>query len=44
MINDFVLNKGFQLFPSSAAAKGQKEQKPTLEQMVFANVLRGEHW
>jgi NAD(P)-dependent dehydrogenase (short-subunit alcohol dehydrogenase family) len=43
-INDFILNKGFQLFPSSAAAKGVREQKPTLEQVVFANVLRGEHW
>jgi NAD(P)-dependent dehydrogenase (short-subunit alcohol dehydrogenase family) len=43
-INDFLLNKGFQLFPSSSAAKGMKEQKPTLEQVVFANVLRGEHW
>jgi NAD(P)-dependent dehydrogenase (short-subunit alcohol dehydrogenase family) len=45
-INDFILNKGFQLFPSSAAAKGAKDQKqkPTLEQVVFANVLRGEHW
>lgn len=43
-INDFILNKGFQLFPSSAAAKGMREQKPTLEQVVFANVLRGEHW
>jgi NAD(P)-dependent dehydrogenase (short-subunit alcohol dehydrogenase family) len=43
-INDFILNKGFQLFPSSAAAKGVKAEKPTLEQVVFANVLRGEHW
>ena len=43
-INDFVLNRGFQLFPSSSAAKGVREQKPTLEQVVFANVLRGEHW
>jgi NAD(P)-dependent dehydrogenase (short-subunit alcohol dehydrogenase family) len=43
-INDFILNKGFQLFPSSSAAKGVREQKPTLEQVVFANVLRGEHW
>jgi len=43
-INDFILNKGFQLFPSSAAAKGAKAEKPTLEQVVFANVLRGEHW
>jgi NAD(P)-dependent dehydrogenase (short-subunit alcohol dehydrogenase family) len=43
-INDYLLNKGFQLFPSSAAAKGVKAEKPTLEQVVFANVLRGEHW
>ena len=43
-VNDFILNKGFQLFPSSSAAKGVREQKPTLEQVVFANVLRGEHW
>ena len=43
-INDFILNKGFQLFPSSSAAKGVKAEKPTLEQVVFANVLRGEHW
>ncbi|MGH8518685.1 MAG: SDR family oxidoreductase, partial [Panacagrimonas sp.] len=43
-INDFILNKGFQLFPSSSAAKGVKGDKPTLEQVVFANVLRGEHW
>ena len=39
-----VLNKGFQLFPSSAAAKGRKDEKPTLEQVVFANVFKGEHW
>jgi len=43
--NDWVLSKGFQLFPSSAAAKGKKDgQKPSLEQMVFANVFKGEHW
>ena len=43
--NDWVLSKGFQLFPSSSAAKGKKEgQKPSLEQMVFANVFKGEHW
>jgi NAD(P)-dependent dehydrogenase (short-subunit alcohol dehydrogenase family) len=44
-VNDFILNKGFQLFPSSSAAKGRKEgAKPTLEQVVFANVFQGEHW
>ncbi|HUP91653.1 MAG TPA: SDR family oxidoreductase [Solimonas sp.] len=44
-INDYILNKGFQLFPSSSAAKGKKGgEKPTLEQVVFANVFKGEHW
>jgi NAD(P)-dependent dehydrogenase (short-subunit alcohol dehydrogenase family) len=43
--NDWVLSKGFQLFPSSAASKGKKGgDKPTLEQVVFANVFKGEHW
>ena len=43
--NDWVLSKGFQLFPSSSAAKGKKDgQKPSLEQVVFANVFKGEHW
>ncbi len=46
-LNDYILNKGFNLFPSSSAAKtGKKEpeRKPTLEQVVFANVFKGEHW
>jgi NAD(P)-dependent dehydrogenase (short-subunit alcohol dehydrogenase family) len=46
-LNDYILNKGFNLFPSSSAAKtGKKEpeKKPTLEQVVFANVFKGEHW
>lgn len=48
-VNDYILSKGFQLFPSSAAAKGQKGKegqspKPTLEQVIFANVFKGEHW
>ena len=44
-LNDYVLSKGFQLFPSSSAAKGRKEGgKPTLEQVVFANLFKGEHW
>lgn len=43
-LNDYVLNKSFKLFPSSAAAKGRKEgEKPSLEQVVFANVFRGEY-
>ena len=49
-LNDYVLSKGFQLFPSSTAAKGSRDKdrkaqdKPTLEQVVFANVFKGEHW
>ncbi|MCC2656247.1 MAG: family oxidoreductase [Panacagrimonas sp.] len=44
-VNDYILSKGFQLFPSSSAAKGRKEgQKPSIEQVVFANVFKGEHW
>ena len=44
-VNDYILSKGFQLFPSSSAARGQPQaQKPTLELVVFANVFKGEHW
>ncbi|MBX7219958.1 MAG: SDR family oxidoreductase [Blastocatellia bacterium] len=48
-VNDFILSKGFQLFPSSAAAKGKNEAepqqaKPTLEQVLFALLFKGEHW
>ncbi|MDB5988445.1 MAG: family oxidoreductase [Nevskia sp.] len=47
-VNDYILSKGFQLFPSSTAARSGKDKdaktKPTLEQVVFANVFKGEHW
>jgi NAD(P)-dependent dehydrogenase (short-subunit alcohol dehydrogenase family) len=44
-LNDAMLNRGFRLFPSSSASKGRKEgQKPTLEQVVFANVFKGEYF
>jgi NAD(P)-dependent dehydrogenase (short-subunit alcohol dehydrogenase family) len=48
-VNDYILSKGFQLFPSSTVARNSKDkdskaQKPTLEQVVFANVFKGEHW
>ncbi|MGH8445127.1 MAG: SDR family oxidoreductase [Solimonas sp.] len=44
-LNDYILNKGFHLFPSSSASKGRKEgAKPTLEQVVFANLFKGEHF
>ncbi|MDE2148525.1 MAG: SDR family oxidoreductase [Gammaproteobacteria bacterium] len=45
-VNDYILSKGFRLFPSSGPTRGRKEAapKPTLEQVVFANVFKGEHW
>lgn len=44
-LNDYILNKGFNLFPSSSAAKGRREgAKPTLEQVVFANLFKGEYF
>jgi NAD(P)-dependent dehydrogenase (short-subunit alcohol dehydrogenase family) len=48
-LNDYILSKGFQLFPSSATARHAQEArqpapKPTLEQVLFANVFKGEHW
>lgn len=47
-MNDYVLNKGFNLFPSSSAAKGGgkggESDKPTLQQVVFANLFKGEYF
>jgi NAD(P)-dependent dehydrogenase (short-subunit alcohol dehydrogenase family) len=61
-LNDYILSKGFELFPSSTAARSARDkdvlhdkdlelpppdsekQRPTLEQVVFANVFKGEHW
>jgi len=44
-LNDSLLNRGFRLFPSSSSAKGRKDGgKPTLEQVVFANVFKGEYF
>ena len=43
-INDAVLSLGFKLFPSSAAARGAKDEKPSAAAIVMANVLQGEHW
>ncbi len=42
-INDYVLSRGYLLFPSSSAAKGGKEQRPTAEGIALATVLRGAH-
>ncbi|MEL0028974.1 MAG: hypothetical protein VW625_10020, partial [Perlucidibaca sp.] len=44
-LNDSVLNRSFRAFPSSSAARGRREgEKPTLEQAVLANVLKGKHF
>lgn len=44
-VNDYILSKGFNLFPSSSASRGAQDGgKPTLEQVVFANLFKGEHW
>lgn len=48
-VNDYILSKGFELFPSSAAArsprdKDAKPKKPTLEQVVYAQVFKGSHF
>lgn len=44
-LNDYVLSRGFHLFPSSAAARGVRAQEvPSAQSMIFANLLRGLHW
>jgi len=49
--NDYILNIGFQMFPSSAAARGkrdgeaqQPDVRPSREGIAFANLFRGLHW
>jgi NAD(P)-dependent dehydrogenase (short-subunit alcohol dehydrogenase family) len=43
---EVVMNTAFQLFPDSAAAKGQKggEERTSNEQIAFASLMRGVHW
>jgi hypothetical protein len=49
-LNDFVLSIGFQMFPSSAAARGvedgqsRRDVRPSREGIAFANLFRGLHW
>ncbi|MDT0634383.1 SDR family oxidoreductase [Spectribacter hydrogenoxidans] len=47
-VNDYVLNKAFHMFPSSAVARGKRpgteEEKPTLRGMVMAALLPGPYW
>ena len=46
-INDYLLSKSYQLFPTSAAAKGQKTpektQRPSAQGIALAQILRGAH-
>ncbi|MCR6496070.1 SDR family oxidoreductase [Thermomonas sp. S9] len=43
-----VMNTAFELFPDSAAAKGDKQalrdETPSQEQIAFAALMRGVHW
>ncbi|WP_295839535.1 SDR family oxidoreductase [uncultured Xanthomonas sp.] len=45
---EVVMNTAFELFPDSAAAKGDRkalrETKPSQEQIAFAALMRGVHW
>jgi NAD(P)-dependent dehydrogenase (short-subunit alcohol dehydrogenase family) len=46
---EVVMNTAFELFPDSAAAKGDKaalkgETQPSNEQIAFAALMRGVHW
>ena len=46
---EVVMNTAFELFPDSAAAKGDKqaikgETTPSNEQIAFASLMRGVHW
>ena len=46
-IYQVVMNSAFNLFPDSAAAKGQKsgsEEPASSEQVAFATIMRGVHW
>jgi NAD(P)-dependent dehydrogenase (short-subunit alcohol dehydrogenase family) len=45
---EIIMNTAFEMFPDSAAAKGDrkalKTEQPTNEQIAFAAVMRGVHW
>jgi hypothetical protein len=46
-LTQVLLNSAFNMFPDSAAAKGQKEgeaQPLSAEQMAFAQLTQGIHW
>jgi short-subunit dehydrogenase len=39
-----ILNLAYQVFPDSAAAKGETAATPTNEQVMMSRVLKGVHW
>ena len=44
---EVMMNTAFNMFPDSAAAKGDKDSQPrevSPEQMAFASLMRGVHW
>src|SRR3954451_17478298 len=43
---DQVLHAAYEIFPDSAAAKGQKDEKEkaSMEQIAMANLMKGVHW
>ena len=55
-VNDYILNIGYQMFPTSAAARGvtgetqtgsepgKTDERPSREGIAFANLFRGLHW
>ncbi|MBL6750613.1 MAG: hypothetical protein ISP90_08825, partial [Nevskia sp.] len=44
-LNDYVLSKGYQLFPPSAGSRSRKKRsKPSLKQILFTSVFKGEYW
>jgi hypothetical protein len=39
-----VLHLAYQVFPDSAAAKGDAEEETTPQQLLLARLLKGVHW
>lgn len=43
-VNNIFMSIGFNLFPSSTAAKGEEQQRLNLLQRAYARLFPGEHW
>ncbi len=49
VLSELLMNASFNMFPESAAAQGKKEegansQRPSAEQKLLVNLLKGVHW